>query len=774
MGDGKVMGMGKKGREDCFSAFLMVCAVCLLTGASPIWEGAGAVAPYGALPERGFYIASNTFPKNTVVDVFNPATGLSIQAIVASSQNMPGGLALLSRDASTAIGLPADAVGRIRIASPADPGVANSRFLDGRSISGDPDYDPASAVKSYVDPNDFAVASPSARWNVGEAPSYAVLDGGVPQSVNVASERPEAPEVASMYTLPAAPSSINIQGDMPRTVEYSLDAPAVAPAGAGSGDAPAAAPAAAASGPAAAGPAASDMAEYTPQIPGVLPFGVRDPSPGVGAFPVPQFAAAAPAAPETPPFAEPPVEPPVEAPAAEIFENLAYAPQTPLDAPPPDISLAALPAPALPAQAAGRAPTLEVSAPLSPRGLPDAAAGDAALPVPALALGVPSGAAEALPAPALPAPALPAPAVEKAPALEVSDELFPRGFPEAADGGAALPVPDLAASVGRALTPEVSDELSPRSLPAASGGAGLPVPALVLEARVDAPSDAQAPEAAPFPLLPDPRAEDAVIVLTPAEDRLPPVSAPPALPPERELPALSLAAPEYAAPPEPLPPEYAAPPELPDEAAFEVSLLPADHGVLRPESGAPPELPVQAEPDVFPLPADHGVLRPESGAPPELPGQVEPDILLLPVQPQLTPSLPAAPPVVREPRIAAVSPPPAIREPAFRPQAPQAPQAPAVVPEPLPRPAVSDSLKRINALEKGKYYIQMGIFNGSEEIDRTLLRLRKNLPAVIQNAGADGAPTKLLLGPMNEGESNALLVRLKKDGWKDVFIKSGT
>jgi hypothetical protein len=98
---------------------------------------------------------------------------------------------------------------------------------------------------------------------------------------------------------------------------------------------------------------------------------------------------------------------------------------------------------------------------------------------------------------------------------------------------------------------------------------------------------------------------------------------------------------------------------------------------------------------------------------------------------------------------------------------------PEVIPEPLPPPSASDAIKRIKTLEKGKYYIQLGIFNRKEDIDNALPRLKKNLPLVIQSTGAGGnAALKLMVGPMNEGESNALLVRFKKDGWKDIFIKN--
>jgi hypothetical protein len=76
----------------------------------------------------------------------------------------------------------------------------------------------------------------------------------------------------------------------------------------------------------------------------------------------------------------------------------------------------------------------------------------------------------------------------------------------------------------------------------------------------------------------------------------------------------------------------------------------------------------------------------------------------------------------------------------------------------------------VKNLERGKYYLQLGIYNRKEDIDRELDGLRKNLPLVIQDTTGDPA-LKLMVGPLNEGESNAMLLRLKKEGHKTAFIR---
>jgi hypothetical protein len=110
-----------------------------------------------------------------------------------------------------------------------------------------------------------------------------------------------------------------------------------------------------------------------------------------------------------------------------------------------------------------------------------------------------------------------------------------------------------------------------------------------------------------------------------------------------------------------------------------------------------------------------------------------------------------------------------IREPDKKPTSP--PVTISVKPEPL-APSPSDIIPRVRNLDRGKYYLQLGTYNRKEDIDRDLDSLRKNLPLVIQ--GINGDPElKLMVGPLNEGESNAMLLRLKNDGYKNVFIKHG-
>jgi cell division protein FtsN len=125
--------------------FLAVLSVMAMATAGSVWEGAAALSSNGELPDSGYYAASSSFPRNTVVDVTNLETRKTVRVIIAGPLESPGLLALLSRDAASSIGLSSRSVGRIRITQPADP-VAFSRFTEGSASSGDTDFDPRAAV----------------------------------------------------------------------------------------------------------------------------------------------------------------------------------------------------------------------------------------------------------------------------------------------------------------------------------------------------------------------------------------------------------------------------------------------------------------------------------------------------------------------------------------------------------------------------------------------------------------------------------------------------
>jgi hypothetical protein len=75
-------------------------------------------------------------------------------------------------------------------------------------------------------------------------------------------------------------------------------------------------------------------------------------------------------------------------------------------------------------------------------------------------------------------------------------------------------------------------------------------------------------------------------------------------------------------------------------------------------------------------------------------------------------------------------------------------------------------------LASGKYYLQIGLFDQKEVLARKLATLNWVYPYALEtNENRQSPKYKLLVGPVNEGESNALLLRFKRYGYHDAFIR---
>jgi hypothetical protein len=122
---------------------LIAASFLLFQGASP-WEGSAAVAPNGELPVTGFYIATNAFPRNTVVEITNIETGKKTRVIVSNTLTSPGLLAIVSREAAELIDMKAGSISRIRMEQPSDP-LAYMQFIEKMS-AGVPEYDSGNVI----------------------------------------------------------------------------------------------------------------------------------------------------------------------------------------------------------------------------------------------------------------------------------------------------------------------------------------------------------------------------------------------------------------------------------------------------------------------------------------------------------------------------------------------------------------------------------------------------------------------------------------------------
>ena len=88
-------------------------------------------------------------------------------------------------------------------------------------------------------------------------------------------------------------------------------------------------------------------------------------------------------------------------------------------------------------------------------------------------------------------------------------------------------------------------------------------------------------------------------------------------------------------------------------------------------------------------------------------------------------------------------------------------------------PVTEFSVPMIYSLERGMYYIQIGAYARIDTVESELLRHIDSYPMVVQDAGTPGNPLyRVLVGPLNLGESGALLHRFRGI-YSDAFVRQG-
>jgi hypothetical protein len=85
------------------------------------------------------------------------------------------------------------------------------------------------------------------------------------------------------------------------------------------------------------------------------------------------------------------------------------------------------------------------------------------------------------------------------------------------------------------------------------------------------------------------------------------------------------------------------------------------------------------------------------------------------------------------------------------------------------------SIPTIASLEVGQYYLQVIAYNRLEQVESAVSSIGRAYPLTVQSVRTSEGPIyRLLVGPLNLGESGALLQRFKGLGYKDAFIRQGS
>ncbi len=110
--------------------------------------------------------------------------------------------------------------------------------------------------------------------------------------------------------------------------------------------------------------------------------------------------------------------------------------------------------------------------------------------------------------------------------------------------------------------------------------------------------------------------------------------------------------------------------------------------------------------------------------------------------------------------------------------------APAVAPEATPNPAVSPagaavappSIPLINGLEKGSFYVQIGVFATNESLHSAIAGFKATYPLAVEPLTTSaGVPAfRLYVGPLGKDESGVVLIGIRYLGYRDAYIRQGS
>lgn len=195
------------------AAVLLVCIIIMGTaGIRPVeaqtsWEGTAAAARYGEFPPDGYYAASSAFPRNTIVEVTNEATGRSISVIVVRRSTDPGILMLVSQEAAAALGI-----------SPGSPTSVEARRISEPDLTA---VDPNEDLPYHPDPDINPAAS------AGDPNEEVLSPVEDQQETEIAQAEPPAAEIDPGPALDEPPATAERPVEQPPEEEAAPDEPPV-------------------------------------------------------------------------------------------------------------------------------------------------------------------------------------------------------------------------------------------------------------------------------------------------------------------------------------------------------------------------------------------------------------------------------------------------------------------------------------------------------------------------------------------------------------------
>jgi len=156
------------------------------------WEGTATVARYGEFPPSGMYGASNSFERNSIVDVENLSNGKRARIIITGRVSDPTQFLVVSEQVATELGIGKFDVARVRVSPVVTPGIDPSLVKPELPLSPDPDINPSARVsKVSASPAPSPSSSPESPATLSVTPTPSVVPS--PSAVPTASEPSAVP-----------------------------------------------------------------------------------------------------------------------------------------------------------------------------------------------------------------------------------------------------------------------------------------------------------------------------------------------------------------------------------------------------------------------------------------------------------------------------------------------------------------------------------------------------------------------------------------------------
>ncbi|MFQ3620507.1 MAG: hypothetical protein SNJ78_06130 [Spirochaetales bacterium] len=183
----------------------LLCCLFILTSAlysQRAWEGTATVARYGEFPPSGMFGLSNSFERNSIVDVENLNTGKQARIVITGRVVDPTIFLVVSEEAAQALGMGKTDIARVRVSPVVTPGINPSLLQPELPLSPDPDMNPSARVGSAPAEGSPSLPPPVIPTTGVESPTS---KEPAPSTI-VASSPPDEP-TAPPEAVPPAPST---------------------------------------------------------------------------------------------------------------------------------------------------------------------------------------------------------------------------------------------------------------------------------------------------------------------------------------------------------------------------------------------------------------------------------------------------------------------------------------------------------------------------------------------------------------------------------------